>query len=199
MRSYRPAAAMAAKAVQGSFDGINEGHLQGYILHEGASGRFKSDEVIYLRPPAREESAASALWCRWDFAGDSTECGFYLGTWWRPRTQQLGTDIAFVGYRYETPEKGDNHNYYHVQPCRSMGGRGEVVPRALPAMEKNPTWPLAAETALELLLCLVTSLYGMSGLEGLEKELQGTIYRRNGLLLASVKRLRKACGVRRGK
>ena len=70
MRSYRAATAKAAMdAVKGSFDGINEGLLQGYILPKGAKGRFKSNEVIYLRPAAREETSASALWCKWDFAG----------------------------------------------------------------------------------------------------------------------------------
>ena len=205
-RSYEPSPAMASiDAAMSRFTAITETDLQRYILHTGLSGHFKSDEVIYIRPPAKVEPAASALWCRWDFAGDSAGCGFYLGTWWKTRTQTLGTGscggrIVFVGYRYETPEKGNNHNYFHVQPCRSMGGRDQKVPEALPATERNPTWPLAANTALDLLLCVFTSLYGMSGLAELEEEIQGTTeFRGNRLLLDSLIRLRKACGVRRGK
>ena len=194
----------AINVAMGGFNAITNRDLERYILFRDIKGRFESDEVIYVRPPAKEENTAWALWCRWDFAGDSAKCGFYLGTWWRTRMRTLCTGsceegIAFVGYRYETPEQGNNHNYFHVQPCRSMGDRDQKVPQALPAHERNPTWPLAANTALDLLLCVVTSLYGMSGLKKLQDEVEeSTAFRRNRQLLDSVKRLRKACGVRRG-
>ncbi|MDE0422431.1 MAG: hypothetical protein OXK76_16325 [Gammaproteobacteria bacterium] len=67
------------------------------------------------------------------------------------------------------PEKGDNHNYYHSQPCRAMGRRKDVVTGALPVPVGNPTWPLAAASALELLLCIVASIHGMDGLRDMDR------------------------------
>lgn len=51
-----------------------------------------------------------------------------------------------------------------------------------------PTWPLAAENALELLLCLVTAIYGMGGLRDLQNTvLQDTRARKNKPLLDGLK------------
>lgn len=100
--------------------------------------------------------------------------------------------IVFLGFRYETPEEGDNHNYFHAQPCRNMGGREAPVVHALPVGERNPTWPLAAASALELLLCLFTSLYGLRGLAELESDIQQSAgIRSQRLLLDSVSRIRR--------
>ena len=198
-RSFdQPTAATAAVNVAtGSFTAITEAELERYFLHSGTSGRFDFHEAIFVRPPAKEKSAVSALWCRWDFAGASAKCGFYVGTWWKAQTvpsdtTDCGGRIVFLGCRYETPEEGDNHNYFHAQPCRSMGERDLPVVQALPVTERNPTWPLAAGTAVDLLLCLVTSLYGLRGLAELEAAIHETAgIRSQRLLLASVKRIRE--------
>ena len=130
-----------------------------------------------------------------DFAGASAKCGFYVGTWWNAQTVLADAAdcvgrIVFLGFRYETPEEGDNHNFFHAQPCRSMGERDLPVVQALPVTERNPTWPLVASTALDLLLCLVISLYGKRGLAKLEAEIQETVsIRSQRLLLDSVKRI----------
>ena len=202
-RFDHPLAAKAAiGAAEGNFTPISQRGLESYLLHTRNRGRFDCREVIYVRPPAREISAVSALWCRWDFTGVSAKCGFYLGTWWKTRTEPVDaadceTRIVFLGFRYETPEIGDNHNYFHVQPCRSMGAKDKPVVQALPVTEKNPTWPLTASTALELLLCVVMSLYGLRGLAKLQEEIEETPrIRSHGPLLASVKKLR-AVGIAR--
>ena len=62
--------------------------------------------------------------------------------------------------------------------------------QALPVTERNPTWPLAAGTALDLLLCVVASLYGRRGLTRLETEIQESVgIRAQRLLLMSVKEI----------
>ncbi|AWN35215.1 hypothetical protein [Methylobacterium radiodurans] len=111
---------------------------------------------------------------RWDCAGASPTFDFYYGLWSAqavfPKTEDAPRKkrhTAFVGYRFETPEEGDNHNYYHAQPCRSMGRKDDEIEVALPISNRAPTWPLAADGGLELLLCLVTALYGMDGLVAL--------------------------------
>ena len=146
-------------------DALNEMDLDTHLLYRGPTGRFGDREVIYVEPPSSEKDAFAALWCRWDFDSERPKCGFHFGVWCT--RADLGGNPAFLGYRYETPEVGDNHNYYHAQPCRSMITHQSLA-EALPVPERYPTFPIAADSSVELLLCLVTSIHGMSGLRELE-------------------------------
>ena len=69
--------------------------------------------AIYVAPPRKQINTPMALWCRWDFRGKRCSCWYYLGMWLNPS--------QFIGYRFEMPESGNNHNYFHSQPCRAMG------------------------------------------------------------------------------
>ena len=154
--------------------------------------KFQADKVIHIAPPS--ESEVAALWCRWDFDEAPSICGFYFGIWSaQPAFPNLNVGdkhTAFIGFRYETPEVGDNHDYYHAQPCRSMGDTDIVC--ALPISPRVPTFPLAAQSSLKLLLCLVTSVYGMTGLEELKSKVDGDpSMRRNTLLRQSIEDILK--------
>ena len=140
---------------------INRWQLQTHLHEDG--GEFGPDEIIQVKPPFREGRRA-ALRCKWNFKGRVARCWFYLGIW-----LERG---RFVGFRFEPPEPGDSHNYYHSQPCRTMGDDRPVA-GALELPERNPTWPLPATSSLELLLCLVLSIHGMAGLRKMEEEFVG--------------------------
>lgn len=49
-----------------------------------------------------------------------------------------------------------------------MGLKGNPIRNALDVPVRNPTWPLPAGSPLELLLCLVVSIHGMTGLRRLK-------------------------------
>jgi hypothetical protein len=105
-----------------------------------------------------------------------------------------GHHVAFIGYRFETPERGTNHNYYHAQPCRSMGQKDDEVETALPISYRMPTWPIAATCALELLLCFVASMYGLDGLRQLQHALNDDVAARGNRLLQSALKAMFALG-----
>ncbi len=94
-------------------------------------------------------------------------CKFYYGAWRmaspHPRPlEDCGKVPQFLGYRFEPPEaRGVKHGFYHSQPCQSMGEKGLPDPYAMDVVDTDPTWPLAASNATELLLCLVLALYGV--------------------------------------
>ena len=195
-RHGRPTeAAGVAEIAERQFTALKGYDLDGHLLYRGNSGRFEENQVIYVEPPAGETRAVAAIWCRWDFETIVPRCGFYFGLWAEmettaPDSQEPKRTTNFVGYRYETPEDGDNHDYYHVQPCRSMGSRGETVPQALPIPQRNPTWPMAATSSLELLLCLVVSIYGKSGLRHLQGQVLGDpVMRGNTMLSRSIAKM----------
>ena len=105
----------------------------------------------------------AALWCKWRFHDARMDCWFSLGIW-------LG-DGQFIAFRFEPPEQGDNHSYYHSQPCRNMGWQGTPEYKAMRLPERNPTWHLPAASSLDLLLCLVVSIQGMIGLRELKQRI----------------------------
>ncbi|MDB5431422.1 MAG: hypothetical protein JWP35_2538 [Caulobacter sp.] len=194
-RHHRPAAAgAAAAAATGKFDALGEQALNTHMLYGSDQGQFADNQVVYVKPPHKEPSAVAGIWCRWDYQKAPPRCGFYYGIWSsqpphpKPAAPHGGLHVAFVGYRFETPEDGDNHNFYHAQPCRSMGAKDDPVDHALPISQRDPTWPLAAKSALDLLLCLVTSLYGMHGLVALKGRIEEEpSLRQNGLIREAMK------------
>lgn len=153
----RPPAWRAATA---RFSPLTSNALETRLLHR-PRGNF-GEGALYLKPN-RQMDATIALWCRWDFQDGANGCWYYLGIW--------PNEGGFLGFRFEMPEAGDNHNYYHSQPCRNLGSRQEPIAEALPLPERNPTWPLAASSPLELLLCLVLSIRGMQGLRHLNERM----------------------------
>lgn len=198
------AATPAARVAQGKFTALQEYELTSHLIHRGKTGQFEENQVIFLVPPGKDRSAVAGVWCRWDYEKTPPRCGFYYGMWSAqppfPKTDPPteARHIGFVGYRFETPEDGDNHNFYHAQPCRSMGDKDDPIEHAIPISQRDPTWPLAARNALELLLCLVTSLYGMKGLVELQNRvLDDPELRKNALIteaLTTVLGLRCATG-----
>lgn len=189
-RHDRPtAAAVPAAVAVAKFTPISDSELSTKLLWEGKAGEFDENKVIYVVPPDRDRSAVAGIWCRWNFDRDLPKCGFYYGVWSSqprfPAVEPPDADrfTAFVGYRFETPEQGDNHNYYHSQPCRGMGEKAAALEQALPVSHHVPTWPLAANSSLELLLCLVTSLYGMNGMVKLKTDLLAEPQGRNNTTL----------------
>ena len=161
------------------FTGLKQRQLDSYLHRR--HGAFGPGEVIRVKPPPREAHMA-ALWCKWRFDGTRVGCWFYLGIWL--------DGGQFIAFRFEPPEQGDNHDYYHCQPCRTMGWKGAPEYNALPVPERNPTWPLAASSSLDLLLCLVVSIQGMIGLRTLKQRIdkQG-MPRRNKRLTAAFERM----------
>ena len=143
-------------------------------LRKRHRGEFMSDEVIRVEPPGHDVIMA-ALRCKWDLDADATWCSFYLGIWLQ--------DGRFIGFRFEPPEVGDNHNYYHSQPCLTMGD-GKPIVQALKVPERNPTLPLPAKSSLDLLLCLVLSIHGMAGLKKMKADFDRDPLRYHALICA---------------
>lgn len=190
------AAAIAAKSAERKFDAVEATELDNYFLYKGKIGEFEENKVIFVKPPAKDPSAVAGIWCRWNFDKTLPRCGFYYGLWSAqpafpaPAADDGVRHPAFVGYRFETPEDGDNHNFYHAQPCSSMGARDDPIEHRLPISARDPTWPLAADSALELLLCVVTSLYGFKGLRELQDTInQDATLRQNTLIKSALDKL----------
>jgi hypothetical protein len=161
------------------------------------SGQFPKGAVLWMEPPNHQPHTIVALWCKWDFGVQPASCAFNYGEYRasHPLEGSASPDgkdvVSFVGYRFESPHAGDNHNFYHCQPCLNMGDRHDNVKEAFVRPQTNPTWPMPAENVVDLLLCIVVAAYGLSGFSDFEKELlQSREAQKNAVLLASVTRIR---------
>jgi hypothetical protein len=121
---------------------------------------FPARHVAILVPPDRDPEPLLAVWCRWDFDLEPARCGFYIGLWTKLRVSH-----EFVGFRFESPEDGEQHDFYHCQPCRNLGDRGSPEPTAVAISEYVPTLALHADNSAELALNIVLAMRGKLGLE----------------------------------
>jgi len=70
------------------------------------------------------------------------------------------------GYRYEPPEGAGRHDFWHAQPILELRLYDDTY-RQLPGSKDHwrpadtPSFPLDADQAVDLLLCLMISLYGL--------------------------------------
>lgn len=128
--------------------------------------KFPSRHIAFLEPPSRETAPVLALWCRWDFEKSPADCGFYIGMW-----SKVFDDHGFVGFRFESPGEGDQHNYFHCQPCRNMGDQAHPESMAVAMSELVPTFALHAANSVELALNIVFSMRGALGLQKFRKDL----------------------------
>lgn len=185
------------QAAQAAFSDVSMDDILKLKRSTAAAGQLHSGAVIRLEPPNHSPQSITILWCKWDFGVEPPVCAFNYGEYRyvSPIEGSKAPDdkniVVFLGYRYETPHPGDNHNFYHCQPCLNMGNREAPVREAIDRSEANPTWPMPAKCALELLLCLVVSLYGFEGFRQFETLLMASHdAKRNRILGSSIQRVR---------
>lgn len=88
--------------------------------------------------------------------GKAPKLSLYLGAVSRANDQH-----HFMGYRYEGPEGGQSHNFYHAQPI--VGFDGIPTPYSLSWYpDKWPTHALHVKDNCQLLLALMLAFQGWS-------------------------------------
>lgn len=106
----------------------------------------KAADSLLLLEPVFQKSAD----------GKSPKVSLYLGAVSRAKDRR-----HFMGYRYEGPEGGQSHNFYHAQPI--VGFDGVPTPYSLAWYpDKWPTHALNVKNDCQLLLALMLAFQGMS-------------------------------------
>lgn len=131
--------------------------FEGNEIHEiGAKprGSFPGKKFLIMEPGAKETDAVLGLWLRWDFRDGKHEFRLFLGQW-----SVVDQKETFGAFRFETPESGNEHNYYHCQPCRNFGDKEKLKDSVL-FSERFPTIPLNASNIVEQTLCALLAAFG---------------------------------------
>lgn len=118
------------------------------------SGSFSSKKFLVLEPHTHDKEPFLGIWLRWDFTGERPEFSLFLGFW-----SIVNDEKSFVAFRFEAPEIGSEHDYYHCQPCRNFGDK-EDLPEAVAISDRFPTIPLNAGNIVELTVCALMSTLG---------------------------------------
>lgn len=119
-----------------------------------ASGKLPDRKFLYVGSPKHTRDPITGIWLRWDFEQTPYEFRLFLGHW-----SKVEEDRSFVAFRFDAPEVGEDHNFFHCQPCRNFGDR-DPVPKAALVSEHFPTVPLLASDIVELTICAVKALKG---------------------------------------
>lgn len=117
-------------------------------------GAFPTKKILLTKPSSKEKEAVVGFWLRWNFNKDPVEFRLFLGLWYETNGER-----NFNGYRFETPEEGQEHDYFHCQPSRNFGDR-DLLPEAALVSEKFPTIPLNASNIVELTVCALMATLG---------------------------------------
>ncbi len=172
------------KKIRAGYDFVDEEQV-GQIRAKPAS-QFPKRHVSVMVPPAKHKHPLLALWVRWNFKAAAAECGYYIGFW-----SEFDGAHSFVGFRFESPEEGEQHDYFHCQPCRNLGDRERDDEMAVPISQRTPTFPLPARNSAELALAMVLALRGRSGFEEFRRKMLVRVVeaRNSSVLQAGLKKI----------
>lgn len=134
-------------------------------------GNFlEHNKFLFLEPPQDGDCLLPILTLVYDFDSNrTTDLAMRIALFVFDENNQT----AAIGYRFESPEGGDRHNYFHAQPIRSFSLNGDNLPCCpnwLP--DKYPSFALDAQNIPSLFVSLLISLYGLN----FKRELQSASY-----------------------
>jgi hypothetical protein len=151
------------RRISGSFSIFDSGEI--HTVGRKPRGSFPSKKILVMPPSGREEEAILGLWLKWDFEKTPFEFRLFIGQW-----SEIDNTKTFIAFRFEAPEQGDEHNYFHCQPCRDFGDR-EQVPNAALVSHRFPTIPVNASNIVELTVCALMSTMGHKKMKSFVRKL----------------------------
>lgn len=146
-------------------------------------GSLPTRKILVMTPSGSEEEEILGLWLRWDFDKKPFAFRLFIGQW----AKVEGTK-TFLAFRYDAPEKGDKHDFYHCQPCRNFGEK-EHVPNAAVVSQHFPTIPINASNIVELTVCALMACMGHSHLKDFSRKLMRNPAADNARLKAAFARV----------
>lgn len=122
----------------------------------------------YFYLPPTSKNTFPILSVKFDFTRSMPEIRLQMGLFRLKNGKAEG-----IGLRFEMPEGRGEHHYYHCQMLQKFRDDKAVegCPSFITDLDVVPAMPLAARNTIQLLLCLLVSLYGA---EGIETRLKGT-------------------------
>ena len=141
-----------ANRITGTFSKFEGAEI--HVIGRKPKGSFPGRSILLMQPAPKEKDALLALWLRWDFEATPMEYRVFVGQW-----SVIEGERSFIAFRFEAPEQGDEHDYFHCQPCRNFGDK-LIVPGAALVSDRFPTIPLNASNIVEVTMCAIMAALG---------------------------------------
>ena len=151
------------RRISGGFQILDGGEV--HTVGRKPRGSLPSKKIIVMPPSGKETDAVLGLWLKWDFEAQPFEFRLFLGQW-----SEIEGSRTFVAFRFEAPEQGDEHCYYHCQPCRDFGDR-DPLPNAALISHRFPTIPVDASNIVELTVCALMASMGHKKMKAFVRKL----------------------------
>ncbi|SRR6266568_1554535 len=123
-----------------------------------------SPPCIIMRPGRDADTMLPIVQFRYEKDADFEKLSFRVG--FLQRVDNPGGPFGFFGYRYESPERGMTHNFFHIQPIRGFNKNDAVQQYSYSWMPTRfPTFPVASRDPFELFVVMLYSVQGDSALQ----------------------------------
>lgn len=137
---------------------------------------FDKNVFIYLPPIEKGDIYVPILSVEYDYAVAMPEVSLKIALFLISETDGKDT-LKAIGYRFETPHKNVRHHYYHIQHINGFSRSDSRW--KLPGNEWVPTeypaFPIDAQDPIQLLVCLLVSLYDRAIIKNLEGQVKTLI------------------------
>ena len=153
------------------------------------TGTFPKRRILLTPKQSKEKAAVVGYWLRWDFTKSPHEFRLFLGHWYK-----VNGKPNFNGFRFEAPETGNVHDFYHCQPCRNFGDERRLDEAAF-LSERFPAIPLNASNIVELTVCGLMATLGREETKKFLRKLMRTDGWANKSLLTAYRRCAKESSV----
>lgn len=171
---------MFERRISGNFS-IFEG-VEHTTLPRKPAGSLPAKKILVMPPSGSEQEEILGLWLRWNFDANPFAFRLFIGQW-----AKVDGAKTFIAFRFEAPEHGDKHDYFHCQPCRNFGDK-ELVPHAALVSEHFPTIPINATNIVELTVCALMACMGHNDVKAFVRNLLRNSAADNGPLKAAFSR-----------
>lgn len=131
---------------------ITEENLERSFTSSGRTGSFGRD-VMFLTPPDGPV-LQPIVFLSYDFAARVPVLKIRIALF-----GLVQDSLAAIGFRFETPETGDTHNFYHSQMIDSLAPNLGRLPSQAWLPQTQPALALNAVNAVTLLMSVLLSLY----------------------------------------
>lgn len=149
-------------------------------VYEADEGKIDFGHFLVSLPPIEKElHLVPFLYVRARREPDTWCCRFYVLLFTTKKHEFRG-----FGIRFESPEScfsssdpGSNlgrHDFFHAQLCKEVKVASGTIPLKAPQWlpETQPSFPMKAESALDLFVAALLTLYGMEKLRDMWKDVQ---------------------------
>lgn len=161
----------------GVFRKITDRELEA-MLSTGAPrtvSMLENNAFIYLPPAKKGDCFVPILCVEYDYAIEMPKLSLKIALFHISENDDK-RPLQAIGYRFETSHEQERHHYCHIQ---HINGFGHSDRYKLPGTEwvpmEYPAFPIDAQNPIELLVCLLVSLYDLDIINDLKGEFKTLI------------------------